>query len=41
VLTIGLFASWFVAGQFVAPRQQKIGSHPSDLSANSISLKSD
>ncbi|MGZ0166109.1 MAG: alpha/beta hydrolase, partial [Planctomycetales bacterium] len=38
---IGLFASWFVAGQLVASRPQKIGSPPADLRATSISLKSD
>jgi uncharacterized protein len=40
-LAAGLFASTFVAGQLVTPRQRKIGLPPADLPATSISLKSD
>jgi alpha-beta hydrolase superfamily lysophospholipase len=41
LLVIGIFASWFVAGQLVAPRQQEIGLSPADLPATSISLESE
>lgn len=41
VLAVGLFASWFVAGQLAASRPQKIGSPPTDLHAARISLKSE
>mgnify|MGYP002636871977 CR=1 FL=1 len=41
LLAAGLFASTFVAGQLVTPRQRKIGLPPADLPATSISLKSD
>lgn len=40
VLAVGLLVSWFVAGQLVASRPQKIGSPPADIHATSISLGS-
>lgn len=41
VLVVGLFASWFVAGQLVASRPQKIGHSPADIPGTSISLESE